>query len=152
MIIGTQNVRTVALMFIVLMYLLFGAAVFNACKQTSTLNYDRSSQSNLFVLVESKEEHNLREILRAKIARILFKNETIHNEVLFTSLTTAIFDSRHFRSGTTKQWTFPGAFYFSTLVVTLIGKISIDYRCLILSFAIFQVTVKQHRKLVGVYS
>ncbi|CAF1571332.1 unnamed protein product [Adineta ricciae] len=101
MIIGTQNVRTVALMFIVLMYLLFGAAVFNA--------------------LESKEEHNLREILQARISRILFKNETIHNEVLFTSLTTAIFDSRHFRSGTTKQWTFPGAFYFSTLVVTLIG-------------------------------
>ena len=32
MITGSQNVRTVALMFIVLIYLMFGAAVFNACK------------------------------------------------------------------------------------------------------------------------
>jgi hypothetical protein len=32
MIVGTQNVRTLALMFIVLIYLMFGAAVFNACK------------------------------------------------------------------------------------------------------------------------
>ena len=88
--------------------------------------------------MESKEEHNLREILEARIARILFKNETIRNEVLFTSLTTAIFDSRHFRSGTTKQWTFPGAFYFSTLVVTLIGKVSIDHRFLIIIYRLFR--------------
>ncbi|UJR21873.1 hypothetical protein I4U23_024946 [Adineta vaga] len=101
MIIGTQNVRTVALMFIVLIYLMFGAAVFNA--------------------LESKEEHHSRTLLRQRIARILFKNDTIPNETVFISLTTAIFDSRHFRTGTTKQWTFPGAFYFSTLVVTLIG-------------------------------
>jgi hypothetical protein len=32
MILGTQNVRTLALMFIVLAYLLFGATVFDACK------------------------------------------------------------------------------------------------------------------------
>ena len=138
MIIGTQNVRTVALMFIVLMYLLFGAAVFNACKWISTPNYDWSSSPNFLSLVESKEEHNLRENLEARIARILFKNETIRNEVLFTSLTTAIFDSRHFRSGTTKQWTFPGAFYFSTLVVTLIGKVSIDHRFLIVIYRLFR--------------
>jgi len=30
MIVGTQNLRTCALMFIVLVYLMFGAAVFNA--------------------------------------------------------------------------------------------------------------------------
>lgn len=32
MIFGTQNVRTFALMFIVLVYLMFGAAVFDACE------------------------------------------------------------------------------------------------------------------------
>jgi hypothetical protein len=32
MIFGSQNVRTFALMFIVLAYLMFGAAVFDACK------------------------------------------------------------------------------------------------------------------------
>jgi hypothetical protein len=72
--------------------------------------------------VESKEEIRLRAVLRSKLSRILYKNETILNEAAFNSLTSAIFDNRHVRSGTTKQWTFPGAFYFSTLVVTLIGK------------------------------
>ncbi|CAF1374381.1 unnamed protein product [Rotaria magnacalcarata] len=101
MIIGTQNVRTCALMFIVLIYLMFGAAVFNA--------------------LESKEEARQRAMLRLRMARILYKNDTIQNESVFNSLTTAIFENRHVRSGTAKQWTFPGAFYFSTLVVTLIG-------------------------------
>ncbi|CAF3836379.1 unnamed protein product [Rotaria sp. Silwood1] len=101
MIIGTQNVRTCALMFIVLMYLMFGAAVFNA--------------------LESKEEVRQRALLRSRMARILYKNETIQNETIFNTLTAAIFENRHTRSGTAKQWTFPGAFYFSTLVVTLIG-------------------------------
>jgi hypothetical protein len=64
----------------------------------------------------------MRAVLRSKMARILYKNDTIPNETVFVSLTTAIFDNRHFRNGTAKQWTFPGAFYFSTLVVTLIGK------------------------------
>jgi len=72
--------------------------------------------------VESKEEVRLRSDLRLRIARILYKNETIPNETVFISLTTAIFENRHVRSGTARQWTFPGAFYFSTLVVTLIGK------------------------------
>ncbi|CAF4132451.1 unnamed protein product [Rotaria sp. Silwood2] len=105
MIIGTQNVRTCALMFIVLIYLMLGAAVFNA--------------------LESREEANQRGILRLRMARILYKNDTIQNETVFNSLTTAIFENRHVRTGTAKQWTFPGAFYFSTLVVTLIegGKI-----------------------------
>jgi hypothetical protein len=74
------------------------------------------------LLVESKEEAHMRLLLRSRIARILYKNETIPNENIFISLTSVIFDNRHFRSGTTRQWTFPGAFYFSTLVVTLIGK------------------------------
>ena len=73
-------------------------------------------------LVESKEEARLRAALRLRMARILYKNDTIQNESIFNSLTTAIFEHRHVRSGTAKQWTFPGAFYFSTLVVTLIGK------------------------------
>ena len=72
--------------------------------------------------MESKEEVRLRDHYRRKMAQILYKNNTIQNETIFTSLTTAIFENRHVRNGTTKQWTFPGAFYFSTLVVTLIGK------------------------------
>ena len=64
----------------------------------------------------------MRTILRSRMARILYKNDTIQNETVFHNLTTAIFERRHFRSGTAKQWTFPGAFYFSTLVVTLIGN------------------------------
>ena len=74
------------------------------------------------ILVESKEEVRQRSLLRRKAARILYKNETIQNETVFNSLTTEMFENRHVRSGTTKQWTYPGAFYFSTLVVTLIGK------------------------------
>ena len=73
-------------------------------------------------LVESKEEARLRAALRLRMARILYKNDTIQNETIFHSLTTTIFEHRHVRTGTAKQWTFPGAFYFSTLVVTLIGN------------------------------
>ncbi|CAF1146940.1 unnamed protein product [Rotaria sordida] len=80
---------------------MFGAAVFDA--------------------LESKEEAIIRATLRLRMARILYKNDTIQNESAFHSLTTAIFENRHVRTGTTKQWTFPGAFYFSILVVTLIG-------------------------------
>ncbi len=76
--------------------------------------------------MESKEEARLRLALRTKMARILYKNDTIQNETIFHSLTTAIFDNRHVRTGTAKQWTFPGAFYFSTLVVTLIGNFSLS--------------------------
>jgi hypothetical protein len=83
---------------------------------------DFTSISLLSILVESKEEVRLRSLYRLRMARILYKNETIQNETTFTSLTTLIFENRHVRNGTTKQWTFPGAFYFSTLVVTLIGK------------------------------
>ncbi|CAF1321721.1 unnamed protein product [Adineta steineri] len=101
MIFGTQNVRTFALMFIVLAYLMFGAAVFDA--------------------LESKEEARLRTAMRIRMARILYKNDTIQNDTIFHMLTTTIFEHRHVRTGTAKQWTFPGAFYFSTLVVTLIG-------------------------------
>ncbi len=76
--------------------------------------------------MESKEEARLRDVLRGKMAWILYKNYTIQNETIFHSLTTWIFENRHVRSGTAKQWTFPGAFYFSTLVVTLIGKFSMS--------------------------
>jgi hypothetical protein len=77
--------------------------------------------------VESKEEARLRATLRAKMARILYKNDTIQNEAVFHNLTTSIFENRHVRMGTAKQWTFPGAFYFSTLVVTLIGNFSRNF-------------------------
>ncbi len=72
--------------------------------------------------VESKEEARMRLVLRKRMALILYRNDTIQNESVFNNLTTAIFENRHVRNGTSKQWTFPGAFYFSTLVVTLIGK------------------------------
>ena len=80
---------------------------------------------SLLTLVESKEEIRQRSLLRLKMARILYKNDTIPNETVFNSLTTTIFEHRYMRSGTAKQWTLPGAFYFSTLVVTLIGKVFI---------------------------
>jgi hypothetical protein len=76
--------------------------------------------------VESKEEARIRAALKVKMARILYKNDTIQNETVFHMLTTAIFENRHVRTGTAKQWTFPGAFYFSTLVVTLIGNYSMS--------------------------
>ena len=69
------------------------------------------------------------------MARILYKNDTIQNETLFHTFTTAVFENRHIRTGTTKQWTFPGAFYFSTLVVTLIGELS-SFFCSRISFEI----------------
>ena len=121
MIFGTQNVRTLALMFIVLFYLMFGAAVFDARKSLSRLALP-SPFTGVSISVESKEEARMRGVLRARMARILYKNDTIQNETVFISLTTLIFDNRHVRTGTAKQWTFPGAFYFSTLVVTLIGE------------------------------
>lgn len=100
--------------------------------------------------MESKEEAAQRQELRLKMARILYKNTTIQNETIFNSLTTSIFENRHVRNGTTKQWTFPGAFYFSTLVVTLIGKVCFFHKLYILfSIVLFQkVMVKQHRKQV----
>ena len=76
----------------------------------------------LVCLVEATQEVKLRTEHRKRIARILFKNETIPDEALFNAVTTKIFEHRHVRNGTSKQWTFFGAFYFSTLVVTLIGK------------------------------
>jgi hypothetical protein len=122
MIFGSQNVRTLALMFIVLAYLMFGAAVFDARKFLNRMLW-RYFRSMSHLSVESKEEARMRANLRQKMARILYKNDTIQNETAFHSLTSNIFESRHFRTGTAKQWTFPGAFYFSTLVVTLIGNI-----------------------------
>ncbi len=123
MFIGTQNVRTFALMCIVLMYLIFGAAVFNACNMIDWY-FNKIININIFLLlVESKEEIRLRTDYRLRLARILYKNDTIPDETLFIALTTRIFENRHVRNGTAKQWTFPGAFYFSTLVVTLIGKL-----------------------------
>ena len=108
-------------MFIVLVYLMFGAAVFDARKwligDVAVLSWSSH------IPVESKEEARMRAVLRVKMARILYKNDTIQNESVFHSLTTAIFENRHVRTGTAKQWTFPGAFYFSTLVVTLIGNV-----------------------------
>jgi hypothetical protein len=86
--------------------------------------------------VESKEEIRLRAALRLRLAQILYKNNTIPNETVFISLTTAIFENRHVRHGTTKQWTFFGAFYFSTLVVTLIGNFSI--RLILTQISIFR--------------
>ena len=115
-------------MFIVLAYLMLGAAVFNACKffyldeEYLHCNYLISHIS-----VESKEEARIRAALRLRMARILYKNDTIQNESAFHSLTTRIFENRHVRSGTAKQWTFSGAFYFSTLVVTLIGNFSNEF-------------------------
>jgi hypothetical protein len=99
-------------------------------------------------LVESKEEARLRAHYRLRLARILYKNDTIPNEAQFNAITSTIFEHRHVRSGTTKQWTFPGAFYFSTLVVTLIGKflrVVIDSIIRILSLKVMD---KQHRKQV----
>lgn len=85
--------------------------------------------------MESKEEAILRDQLRKKMARILYKSDTIQNETVFHNLTTLIFENRHVRSGTAKQWTFPGAFYFSTLVVTLIGRTIMRFSfCLMQSF------------------
>ena len=78
--------------------------------------------------MESKEEARICDVLRTRMARILYKNDTIQNETLFHMLTTTIFEHRHVRTGTAKQWTFPGAFYFSTLVVTLIGKFNFETR------------------------
>ena len=124
MIFGSQNVRTFALMFIVLAYLMFGAAVFDACKFFFLLREISFVCFSSHISVESKEEARLRAVLRVKMARILYKNDTIPNETMFHILTSAIFENRHVRPGTAKQWTFPGAFYFSTLVVTLIGKFS----------------------------
>ena len=75
--------------------------------------------------VEAKQEVVLRAEYRRRLARILYKNETILDEAHFNYLTTRIFEHRHVRNGTSKQWTFSGAFYFSTLVVTLIGRCEI---------------------------
>jgi len=111
---------------------MFGAAVFNACKSFEFRLIINPIILFLF-LVESKEEVRLRTIYRQRLARILYKNDTIPNETLFIAVTSAIFENRHVRSGTTKQWTFPGAFYFSTLVVTLIGKLHIR----LISYSIF---------------
>ena len=113
--------RTVALMFIVLIYLMFGAAVFNTRKHRFLV--EKKKRKFLCFLVESKEESTIRNQLRIRMARIIFKSDKILDETVLNSVTAKIFDSRNIRNGTTKQWTFPGAFYFSTLVVTLIGKI-----------------------------
>lgn len=77
--------------------------------------------------MEAKEEVRLRGEYRRRLARILYKNDTIPDEMMFNALTSKIFEHRHVRNGTSKQWTFSGAFYFSTLVVTLIGKFDVRW-------------------------
>ena len=97
-----QNVRTLSLIVCTFTYLLIGAAVFDA--------------------LESENEINLKnELLQQE--RKMIEQFNI-SDVDFEKIRLNVLHSKPYKAGV--QWKFSGALYFSLLVVSLIGKASLN--------------------------
>ncbi|XP_061917279.1 potassium channel subfamily K member 9-like [Entelurus aequoreus] len=93
----TQNVRTVLLVLSTLIYLLTGAAVFDA--------------------LESGREVTKLRALEEKLAELREKYHLAEDD--FREIESVVLQSEPHRAGT--QWKFNGAFYFAITVITTIG-------------------------------
>src|SRR5689334_15437641 len=92
----SQNYRTLAYVIIILVYLVIGAAIFDK--------------------LESKEESKRHANLTARIA--LFQQQHNISDHDFINLTRTVELRLQYRK---KQWKFIGSFYYSTVVLALIG-------------------------------
>ncbi|XP_019641602.1 PREDICTED: two pore potassium channel protein sup-9-like [Branchiostoma belcheri] len=92
-----QNIRTLSLMIASFMYLLVGAAVFDA--------------------LESESEEKQRRLLRERESKLRALYNISRED--FLEIETVVLRSVPYKAG--KQWQFTGAFYFATTVITTIG-------------------------------
>ncbi|KAI8505794.1 Potassium channel sub K member 9 [Branchiostoma belcheri] len=93
-----QNIRTLSLMIASFMYLLVGAAVFDA--------------------LESESEEKQRRLLRERESKLRALYNISRED--FLEIETVVLRSVPYKAG--KQWQFTGAFYFATTVITTIGR------------------------------
>lgn len=98
-----QNVRTLSLIVCTFTYLLIGAAVFDALESEYESEYTRiyEEEENFF-----KDHYNISTKEYEELRIILWKAMPYTNN--------------------SRQWKFPGAFYFSLTVVTTIGEYQVN--------------------------
>ncbi|KAG7229635.1 hypothetical protein INR49_012679 [Caranx melampygus] len=96
----TQNIRTLSLILSIILYLLIGAAVFDA--------------------LESESESSRRKALEQKLNELKKKYRFTEDD--YREVERVVLLSEPHRAG--KQWKFAGSFYFAITVITTIGKYS----------------------------
>lgn len=94
----THNIRTLSLILSIILYLLIGAAVFDA--------------------LESESESSRRKALEQKLNEL--KKKYGFTEDDYREVERVVLLSEPHRAG--KQWKFAGSFYFAITVITTIGK------------------------------
>lgn len=94
----TQNIRTLCLILCIVLYLLVGAAVFDALESDSESSKKKSLEQKL---TELKKKYDFTEDDYREIERVVVQAEP-------------------HRAG--RQWKFTGSFYFAITVITTIGK------------------------------
>ncbi len=94
----TQNIRTLCLIICIVLYLLIGAAVFDALESDSESSKKRALEHKLS---ELKKKYGFTEDDYREIERVVLQSEP-------------------YRAG--RQWKFAGSFYFAITVITTIGK------------------------------
>ncbi|XP_069571657.1 potassium channel subfamily K member 15-like [Brachyistius frenatus] len=93
----TQNIRTLFLILCIIVYLLIGAAVFDA--------------------LESESESSRKKVLEQKLNELRKKYGFVEDD--FREIERVVLQSEPHRAG--RQWKFAGSFYFAITVITTIG-------------------------------
>lgn len=94
----TQNIRTLCLILSIVLYLLIGAAVFDA--------------------LESDSENSKKQALEQKLTELKKKYGFTDDD--YREIERVVLQSEPHRAG--RQWKFAGSFYFAITVITTIGE------------------------------